>query len=124
MRQPAVDDMGLARSALQRAEAGLHLRYHATGNDAIPDVLPGLCQCKRRDKARLVVVILVDALDIREQQQLFSLERSRDLRGNIIGIDVVALPACADANRRNDRCVAAIQQILRIAVSTFSTSPT
>ena len=86
-------------AALDRAQAGLHLRHHAAGQ-------------RRQQSRQLVGVDLADdlgagrpvgvqALDVGQHDELLGAERDRERGGGGVGVDVVgqAVRAAGDASR-------------------------
>ena len=102
MRQSPVDNVRFVRASVQCAQASFDFGNHAAAYDTVFDKRPRLVSFERRNKTFLVLKIFVDAFGIGEEQKFFGFECARNVRRNVIGIDVVAFAVLADADRSNN----------------------
>ncbi len=100
VRQAAVEDDRALDAALDRVEAGLHLRDHAPGERAVGDQL---LDALRGEVLQQRLVAAEDADHVGHHQKPRGAHGAGDGAGGGVGIDVVGLAAVAEADRRDHR---------------------
>ena len=88
MWDSAIDNMGFGHAAAQCLHAGFNFREHARADRAALDHLVDLLNGQMADAGFGVFDIGADAMGIRDDDELFSLHRSRDGAGGGIRIDI------------------------------------
>src|SRR5712692_9729409 len=100
VRRAAVDDVRLLDAPFERIQAGLDLGEHPLADRALLDH-PRHVLARQRGKK--LAVLVLDAPDVREDDEFLRPQRRSDGAGDQVGVDVVRAPVLADAHGGDDR---------------------
>ena len=105
----AVDDRGARHPAGDGLVAGTHLGDHARveGRQHLAERL----RADLLDQVVGVAVVAVEALDVREDQELLGAQRDREGRGGGVRVDVVDLAVDVGRDRADDRHPAGLDEV-------------
>ena len=106
----AINNMCFLRTAAQRIYAATNLRNHAAVNAALEHKLMSLFKGQRRNEATFIRISRINAAHISQHQQLFCLQRTGNITGNNIGVNVIGFAIRTNAGRSDDGDIAAVQQ--------------
>ena len=95
--------MHAAHALLDRIDAVLEFRQHAAAGISLRDEIPGFTHGDLGDQRRRIQRISVNALDIRQEDQLLRFYRLCNGAGRIVRIDVIGMKISAKTDRTDDR---------------------
>ena len=98
MPQPAVNDMDLLDSLLQRVEAALNFWNHTSGDGAIGDHASGLGRGERVHEAIRITDVLQHAWNVAQNNHFFSSNRGGYRGRGGIGIHVELRTVAAEGH--------------------------
>ena len=108
MLDGAVQDGDLAHACLDGLDGASYLGDHPLAERARIDEVSRLPYTHAGDEAVLVVKVGVEAVDVREEEELVRAERLGDVARREVGVDVVGAAVLAKAHARDDGDVAVI----------------
>ena len=109
--EAAVDDVDFADAFIEGFEAAFDFGDHAAFDRAFADQFAGLGGGERMDERFRIVLFHADAVDITEEDQLFSAERGGDGGGGGVGIDVEFAAVGGEAHGGDDGDLAGVAEV-------------
>ena len=110
MRHAAINDDSLVDALIDRVGHAADLGDHAARDDAGGLVALDLGDLHLGDEGGFIFLIPQQTRNVGHGDELFGLERDRDLCGGGVSVDVISLAQVVHAHRCNNGDIAAVQQ--------------